>query len=53
MRPEKLAVIMLSLASCPPARAGDDSPKAKSNDEAAKSSTVGESRDAAKPSVEM
>ena len=53
MRPEKLAVIMLSLAFCLPARAGDDSPKAKSDDEATKNSAPAESRDAAKPSVEM
>jgi hypothetical protein len=53
MRPEKLAVMMLSLAFCLPARAGDDSPKAKSDEVAAKNSGPAESRDPAKPSVEM
>jgi hypothetical protein len=53
MRPQKLAVTMLSLAFCLPARAGDDSPKAKSEDEAAKNTAPTESRPGAKPSVEM
>ncbi|MEQ1352840.1 MAG: putative porin [Candidatus Acidiferrum sp.] len=53
MRPGKLAVIVLSLAFCLPARAGDETPKAKSDDETTKNSAPAESRAAAKPSVDM
>jgi hypothetical protein len=53
MRPEKLAVILISLAFSLTVRAADESPKAKSDDEATKIAAPAAPRDAAKPSVEM
>lgn len=53
MRPKKLAVMMLSLAFYFPARAADESPKGKAAAAAATNAAPAESRDAAKPSVEM
>lgn len=53
MRPEKLAVMLLSLAFCLPVRGADESAKPKSDEETAKNSAAAVSGAAAKASVEM